>query len=144
MEDFAMTTRYADAPPGEENEVPRTSTVSALAESSGVIDRLGLDPQAVERQHHELTSVMLSYQFAIDQVLTRLTALQEDFNHAHGDDPIEAIASRVKTRASLVAKARRKGVPLTAEEVQKHVPDIAGCVSRAASSRMCTPSSTCC
>lgn len=126
MDDIALTTNYAGSAPGEEDEGPRTSVPSALAEAAGVIDRLGLDPQTVERQHHELTSIMLGYQFAIDQVLTRLTVLQEDFNHAHGDNPIEAITSRVKAPASVVSKARRKGVPLTGESIQKHIQDIAG------------------
>ncbi|HLR57082.1 MAG TPA: hypothetical protein VK098_02755, partial [Beutenbergiaceae bacterium] len=68
MDDIALTTNYAGSAPGEEDEGPRTSVQSALAEAAGVIDRLGLDPQTVERQHHELTSIMLGYQFAIDQV----------------------------------------------------------------------------
>lgn len=91
-----------------------------------VIERLGLDAAEVERQHHELTSIMLGYQFAIDQMLTRLTVLQEDFDHAHGDNPIEAVSSRVKSPASVVANARRKGIPLTPAAIQEHIQDIAG------------------
>lgn len=84
----------------------------------------GLDVTEITRRHHELTSMMLGYQYAIDQMVTRLNVLREDFNHAHGDNPIESISSRVKSPESILAKIQRKGFALNLESIQEEILEI--------------------
>jgi len=44
----------------------------------------------------------------------------------HDDNPIEHLGSRLKSLESIVAKARRKGIPLTPEGVRENMFDVAG------------------
>ncbi|MPV50235.1 MULTISPECIES: GTP pyrophosphokinase family protein [unclassified Pseudactinotalea] len=87
---------------------------------------LPLDTDEMQRRHHELTGVLLGYQYAIDQMVTRLGVLREDFNHSHGDNPIESISSRLKSPASIIAKLHRKNFPMTIEGIRENILDIAG------------------
>ncbi len=69
---------------------------------------------------------MLGYKFAIDEVVTKIQILREDFNHAHDYNPIEHIGSRLKTSDSILAKVRRKGQSLDLDSIRRNVLDIAG------------------
>nr|WP_265522252.1 GTP pyrophosphokinase family protein [Oerskovia sp. JB1-3-2] len=69
---------------------------------------------------------MMTYKFGIDEVMTKITVLRDEFRHIHEYNPIEHAGSRLKSLESILAKARRKGVPLTPEGVRAQMFDIAG------------------
>lgn len=94
----------------------RTSTA---LEDPGVA-RVGPGPGA------DLRRFLMVYEFGLQEVLTKVRILQEEMRLITGESPIEHVASRVKTIESLTAKARRKGVPLTTDDVQESIHDIAG------------------
>lgn len=96
--------------------------LEVLARSSVV----PLTPAEIERRHHELTGIMLGYQYGIDQMETRIGVLREDFNHIYGDNPIESVSSRLKSPSSIMNKMRRKGLSLTLESIGEQILDIAG------------------
>ncbi|WP_251151883.1 GTP pyrophosphokinase family protein [Cellulosimicrobium sp. Marseille-Q4280] len=69
---------------------------------------------------------MMTYKFGIDEVMTKITVLRDEFRHIHDYNPIEHVGSRLKSIDSILAKARRKGIPLTPEGVRESMLDVAG------------------
>jgi putative GTP pyrophosphokinase len=88
------------------------------AGSTGVVDFRLLRGQ--------LADFMLGYKFAIDEIVTKINILREDFNNAHEYNPIEHINSRLKSPESVLEKARRKNYPMNLASIRENVLDIAG------------------
>lgn len=74
----------------------------------------------------DFTRMMMEYQFAIDEVLTKVTILREEFLHLKKYNPIEHVTSRVKSADSILRKMRRKGVAPTVTAIRESIRDIAG------------------
>ncbi|MET1020388.1 MAG: GTP pyrophosphokinase family protein [Microterricola sp.] len=74
----------------------------------------------------EFTRFMLSYKFGIDEVMTKINILKEEFAHRHDYSPIEHVSSRLKSPESILKKAVRKGCDLTLDGIRAEVHDIAG------------------
>ncbi|HYQ66941.1 GTP pyrophosphokinase family protein [Actinophytocola sp.] len=74
----------------------------------------------------QLADFMLGYKFAIDEIVTKINILREDFNNAHEHNPIEHINSRLKSPESVLEKARRKNYPMNLASIRENVLDIAG------------------
>ncbi|RMI03691.1 GTP pyrophosphokinase [Cellulomonas triticagri] len=68
----------------------------------------------------------LTYKFGIDAVMTKIGTLREEFRHIQQDNPVEHVGSRLKSFESIVAKCRRKGIPLEPEAIRSQMFDIAG------------------
>ncbi|MEO9322637.1 GTP pyrophosphokinase family protein [Nocardioides sp. C4-1] len=66
------------------------------------------------------------YKFGIDEVLTKITILREEFEGTHTYGPIEHVKTRLKTVDSLVDKMGRYGVPADLAAVRDTIRDIAG------------------
>ena len=69
---------------------------------------------------------MMAYKFGLDEVMTKINILRDEFSYAHEYNPIEHIGSRLKTPESVVRKAMRKDSPLTFDGIRKTVLDVAG------------------
>jgi putative GTP pyrophosphokinase len=77
---------------------------------------------------------MLEHRFGMDEIVTKLKILRDEFTHLHDYNPIESVSSRLKSPESLVEKLRRKGVGLdgqpdeipTFDEIRSVITDIAG------------------
>ena len=69
---------------------------------------------------------LMTYRFAIYEVTTKLNILSEEFGLLHDYNPIERVASRLKSAERVVAKARRLGCGLSVGEVRANIRDIAG------------------
>lgn len=74
----------------------------------------------------EVTKFMLAYKFALDEVGTKISILQEEFRLIHDYNPIEHVSKRIKSPASILKKIEKKNVPLRIEEVEASIRDIAG------------------
>ncbi len=74
----------------------------------------------------EFTRFMMSYKFGIDEMMTKINILKEEFSHRHDYSPIESVSSRLKSPESILAKADRKGVELTLPGIRSGLHDIAG------------------
>ena len=83
-------------------------------------------PAEIGPRVREFRHLMMCYKFGIDEVMTKITVLRDEFRHVHDDNPIEHLGSRLKSLDSIVAKARRKGIPLTPEGVRENMFDVAG------------------
>lgn len=73
-----------------------------------------------------LTRFMTTYQFAIHEVETKVKILQQEFQLLHRYNPIEHIATRLKTPESVFAKANRLGCGSRFEDIGREIRDIAG------------------
>lgn len=70
--------------------------------------------------------VNLIYTAALRQIETRMTILNDEFQHVHQYNPIEHIKSRIKTPESIVKKLKRDGHESTIDNMVKYINDIAG------------------
>lgn len=74
----------------------------------------------------ELRRLMLTYRFGLEEVLTKIQILRDEFQYIHDYNPIEHIGSRLKSFESLLAKAQRREISLDAESIKENIFDIAG------------------
>lgn len=74
----------------------------------------------------EFTAFMLQYKFAIDEVLTKVSILRDEFTHLHNENPIEHVTSRLKSPESVLDKVERKDVTPDFESIRASILDIAG------------------
>lgn len=96
---------------------------------TGPIDLSQIDLADIEgrrKVREGLTRFLMPYKFAIDEVMTKLRILQEEFTQTGEYNPIEHVSSRLKDPDSIVEKMERRGVPLETELVRETITDIAG------------------
>lgn len=74
----------------------------------------------------DLRHVMLLAKFGVDEVMTKVSILRDELYFDQEHNPIEHISSRLKTPASILAKAERKRIPLTADAIREQMCDLAG------------------
>ncbi|MCI2958867.1 GTP pyrophosphokinase family protein [Agromyces atrinae] len=74
----------------------------------------------------ETERFMLRYKFGMDEVITKLSILREEFSQAHDYNPIEHISSRLKTLEGVIDKVSRKGIEPSFESIRATITDIAG------------------
>ncbi|MDN5727858.1 MAG: GTP pyrophosphokinase family protein [Propionibacteriales bacterium] len=80
----------------------------------------------IKRFRDDASRFMLSYEFAVEEVITKIGILQREFEHLHDYNPIEHFTSRVKTADSILAKAQRLGLDLSFDALRANLFDIAG------------------
>jgi putative GTP pyrophosphokinase len=73
-----------------------------------------------------LTRFLMPYKFAIDEVMTKLRILQEEFTQTGEYNPIEHISGRLKDPDNIIEKMERRGAPLKTDLVRETITDIAG------------------
>ncbi|ASK64848.1 GTP pyrophosphokinase [Brachybacterium avium] len=104
-----------------------TALVAAQQEQ---LIRSDADPEELaarmRRVHHELTTLLMHYQFGIDEVRTKVDILRREFELLHEYSPIEHVRTRLKSTESLIEKAVRTGGDMTIPAIRERVMDIAG------------------
>ncbi|WP_372491688.1 GTP pyrophosphokinase [Gordonia zhenghanii] len=74
----------------------------------------------------EFTRFMLRYQFGIEEVITKINILREEFRLLHDYNPIEHVTSRVKDPESIIHKVARKDCDPSFDAIARSITDIAG------------------
>ncbi|HMR49011.1 MAG TPA: GTP pyrophosphokinase family protein [Arachnia sp.] len=74
----------------------------------------------------DFTRLMMEYQFAADEVMTKVKILREEYLHLHQYNPIEHIGSRVKSPTSIFEKIVRRGLSPSLPVIRENITDIAG------------------
>lgn len=69
---------------------------------------------------------MMQYKFGIDEIMTKISILREEFVQTHAYNPIEHVTSRVKTPERLMDKIGRRGCRPTYAAIREEITDIAG------------------
>ncbi|MFW6869069.1 GTP pyrophosphokinase [Nocardioides sp. CPCC 206347] len=96
-----------------------------------------LGTEATDAQTHDLAAQLrdlqvgmarfrMRYQFALDEVTTKISILREEFEQTHDHSPIEHVRTRLKTVESLFAKVARIDCEPTLEDIEAKIRDIAG------------------
>ncbi|WP_445669007.1 GTP pyrophosphokinase [Niallia sp. FSL K6-0212] len=75
---------------------------------------------------NEWKNSLIIYNFALDEINTKLKILNEEFQFIHNHNPIEHIKSRIKDPKGIMQKLHRKGHAITMENAKKYIHDIAG------------------
>jgi putative GTP pyrophosphokinase len=74
----------------------------------------------------ELRLLLLKYEFGLREVETKIAILRDEFLHMHDYNPIEHVASRVKSPESIQSKVERRNLDRSLDSVQRNITDIAG------------------
>ena len=97
-----------------------------FAQRAAQAEAMGIDHEQVQEMVLGFRRLLMTYRFGIDEVMTKITILREEFHHIHDYNPIEQVGSRLKSFDSILAKATRRGIDLTPQAVRDSMFDIAG------------------
>lgn len=95
-------------------------------------EKLKEQSQIIEMQAEKLrkaepfNNLMMQYHCAIMEIETKLKILNEEFSRQYKRNPFESIKSRLKTPESIYEKLIRKGHPISVENIEEHLADVAG------------------
>lgn len=74
----------------------------------------------------DYTDLRMVYGCALKIVRTKFEVLDSEFEVRYQRNPINFISSRVKSNQSIIGKMIRRRIPLTIENMEKEIQDIAG------------------
>ncbi|MBR1863305.1 MAG: GTP pyrophosphokinase family protein [Ruminococcus sp.] len=74
----------------------------------------------------EYRELMMMYTCAIKEVKTKFDVLNTEFNVRYRRNPIEFISTRLKRTSSIAEKLAKKGLALSAENIENNISDVAG------------------
>jgi len=77
-------------------------------------------------EFQKLKRLLHIYEWGQRTLLTKLNIIQEDFKNFQETSPIEYIKGRIKAPESIAKKLHRLDLDITADNVKKHLKDIAG------------------
>lgn len=83
-------------------------------------------PGALLEEAKPFINLMMQYKCAIMEVETKLKVLDAEFSQEYNRNPFEAIKSRLKSPVSIYQKLKKKGYPVTVENIEKYLNDVAG------------------
>ncbi|MEO7126261.1 MAG: GTP pyrophosphokinase family protein [Nakamurella sp.] len=78
------------------------------------------------RTRADFARLLMEYQFAVDEVSTKISILRREFLHLHSYNPIEHVTTRVKSVESIFEKLLRKGFEPTIASARENLTDIGG------------------
>ncbi|WP_428912461.1 GTP pyrophosphokinase [Niallia sp. Krafla_26] len=85
-----------------------------------------INTETLDELRLKITRFGLAYQFALEEISTKVNILKEEFRLVHDYNPIEHVNTRVKSIESLLKKVQKKNLPLSLEAIQENIKDIAG------------------
>lgn len=77
-------------------------------------------------RNKDFIRMMTLYKCAIMEVETKLNVLNEEFSLQYDRNPFESTETRPKSPASIIEKLQLRGIPVTVENMQSKLYDIAG------------------
>jgi putative GTP pyrophosphokinase len=80
----------------------------------------------VQQLRQDFTRFMMRYKFGMEEIVTKLSILRDEFEHLHETNPIENVSSRLKNPDSILEKMGRKECESTFESIAEKITDIAG------------------
>lgn len=85
-----------------------------------------IDMDTLETLTLPYRELMAYYRCAIMETETKFRVLNEELSLQYDRNPIETIKSRLKSADGIAKKLERKGLPVTTENIEKCVTDVAG------------------
>lgn len=80
----------------------------------------------VQAFREDFARFIMPYKFGIDEISTKVSILREEFSELHEYNPIEHIASRLKSAESIEQKVLRKNCEPSFDAIREAITDIAG------------------
>lgn len=80
----------------------------------------------IKEARSEVTRFLMVYEFALDEVNTKINVLRKEFEQIHDYSPIEHCSFRIKSPESIIKKASKKNLNFSLETVRESIKDIAG------------------
>lgn len=74
----------------------------------------------------EYKELMMMYNCALKQIRTKFEILNAEFNVRYQRNPINFINTRLKRPTSIIEKMKRNDIPLSVENIEPNINDIAG------------------
>ena len=84
------------------------------------------DVRLLKQMQTALVAFRLEYKFGIDEVLTKINILREEFEQIQDHSPIEHVRTRLKSTESLLNKVIRTQCPPDLDAIRDRIRDIAG------------------
>jgi putative GTP pyrophosphokinase len=86
----------------------------------------GFASEDADQLRQDFTRFMMRYKFGMEEIVTKLSILRDEFVHLHHDNPIENVSSRLKQPDSIIEKMGRKGTKPSFDSIASTITDIAG------------------
>ncbi|MGL5416855.1 MAG: GTP pyrophosphokinase [Clostridium sp.] len=85
-----------------------------------------LDLVIESKEVKEWKKALMTYDFAVNEISTKLNILNDEFKNMHEYNPIEHIKTRVKKPKSIIRKLKGRGIEPTVKNANECLTDIAG------------------
>lgn len=85
-----------------------------------------MDVTEIRKATEQVVRFRMVYKFGLDEMLTKVNILREEFVYLNRYNPIEHISSRLKSPESILDKLLADNRPITFEHIRESVHDIAG------------------
>ncbi|MCG7286876.1 GTP pyrophosphokinase family protein [Cellulomonas sp. ACRRI] len=83
-------------------------------------------PAAARTGAVDTDRLLLDHRHALAVLLLKIAGLRDQVRDGRAHDPVEHMTWRLKSAASIEAKARRKGIPLDDDALRREMQDLAG------------------
>ncbi|WP_339328930.1 GTP pyrophosphokinase family protein [Sediminivirga luteola] len=113
---------------GLDHEAVRTllAHISDLDSGPGSSISPSLTSPDAQELFRTLLELRMLGKFGIDEILTKINVLREEFELTREHSPIEHVNSRLKSPRSILEKVVRRGVTPSREDIRRYIHDIAG------------------
>lgn len=85
-----------------------------------------IDENVWEKETLPIRRFMSYYVCAVMEIETKLKVLNQEFSLNYDKNPIDSIKTRIKSKAGIARKIRKRGLPITMEAIEQNIFDIAG------------------
>ncbi len=109
-----------------ENPPPIADLVRQHADLGLAPDKMRELAEQLAQTRNTFVRLQLYYQCGIEEILTKVNILRQEFEATHAYSPIEHVRSRLKSPESLLDKAVRIGCEFDEASIRERVRDIAG------------------
>lgn len=80
----------------------------------------------VQKYSQPYKELMAYYRCALMLIETKFNVLNEELSLQYDRNPIESIKTRIKSPESLLEKMTRRNIPITVENIERNINDVAG------------------
>ena len=84
-----------------------------------------LDENTME-QYQSFSKLMAYYRCAMMEIETKLNVLNVEYSLRYDRNPISSVKTRLKSPVSIREKLTRRGIPVTVDNIETHLNDVAG------------------
>lgn len=96
------------------------------AQMADIFRDIPVDAEKTVEYMGQYRMLMTYYRCAMKEIVTKFEVLDEEFSLGNDRDIISSVQSRLKSGRSIHDKLKRRGIPVTIENIENQLSDIAG------------------